>query len=272
MTDTTSLRYLHRPDHILVLPNAWDPASAAVFEKLGAEAIATTSAGFAWANGFSDGEILPRRILLDGVAAIARVTKIPLTVDVEEGYSDDPAEVADLVESILGATRARGINIEDGDRPPVLLENKIRAIRQAAERSGTELFINARVDVYLKDLSDAKHALEATLERTAGYEAAGCDGIFVPGVFEANEIAAIVKSTTLPVNVLAWPKLPALDELRKLGVRRLSAGSTIALRAYDFARTLAADYLERGSAAVQFGSNTLSYGELNGWMRTSGRE
>ncbi|HKW45496.1 MAG TPA: isocitrate lyase/phosphoenolpyruvate mutase family protein [Candidatus Eremiobacteraceae bacterium] len=267
MATSTSLRYLHRRDHILVLPNAWDPASAAVFETLGAEAIATTSAGFAWANGCSDGEILPRRMLLDGVAAIARVTKIPLTVDVEGGYSDDPVEVADLIRSLLGATRADGINIEDGDDAPALLENKIRAIRQTAEQCGADLFINARVDVYLKDLVDREHALEATLERAARYEVAGCDGIFVPGVSDAREIAAVVRSTALPVNVLAWPGLPTLDDLRKLGVRRLSAGSAIALRAFDFARTLGADFLARGAAAIPFETSILKSADLNSWMR-----
>ena len=267
MTTSISLRELHRLDHILVLPNAWDPASAALFEALGAEAIATTSAGFAWANGFSDGEILPRDLLIDGVAAIARVTRIPLTVDVEGGYSDDPAEVAGLIRSLLGATRTAGINIEDGDDPPALLEDKIRTIRQTAEQCGADLFINARVDVFLKDLVGREQALEATLERTARYEAAGCDGIFVPGVSDAHEIAAIVRSTTLPVNVLAWPDLPALDDLRKLGVRRLSAGSAIALRAYDFARTLGADFLARGTAAIPFETNILKSADLNGWMR-----
>lgn len=117
MNESSSLRHLHRPDHILILPNAWDAASARLFENAGAEAIATTSAGFAWANGYRDGYHLPTRVLLDGVAAIARVTKIPLTVDLEGGYSEDPAEVADLVRSLLGAARVDGINIEDGDAP-----------------------------------------------------------------------------------------------------------------------------------------------------------
>src|ERR1700682_430214 len=100
MNDVPSFRHLHRKDHVLVLPNAWDAATARLCEKAGAEAIATTSAGFAWANGYADGHHLPKRILLDGIAAIARLAKIPVTVDLEGGYSDDPGEVAELVRSV----------------------------------------------------------------------------------------------------------------------------------------------------------------------------
>src|ERR1700687_2381872 len=152
MKATSSLRHLHRLQHLLVLPNAWDAASAALFEESGAEAIATTSAGLAWANGYSDGRILPRRVLLDGVASIARVTKIPLSVDCEGGYSEDPAQAADLIRALIGAARVDGINIEDGLEPPELLERKIRAIRRVAEDAGSDLFINARIDVYLLEL------------------------------------------------------------------------------------------------------------------------
>lgn len=272
MNDETSMRHLHRLGHVLVLPNAWDSASARIFERMGAEAIATTSAGFAWANGYGDGHQLPERVLLDGVAAISRVTTVPLSVDLEGGYSDDPDEVARLVRSLLDATRMRGINIEDGDAPPELLEKKIRAIRRVAENASAELFINARTDVYLQRLVAASDALKETIERTKRYQAAGCDGIFVPGISDAAEIAAVVNSTDLPVNVLARPALPALDGLRKIGVRRLSAGSTIAVRMYDAAKRLASTFLTQGSTADLFPAESVTYSDLNGWMTALTRE
>jgi len=272
MKETRLFRHLHRPDHLLVLPNAWDAASAAMFEALGAEAIATTSAGFAWANGFSDGSIVPRRVLLDGVASIARVTKIPLTVDCEGGYANDPAQVADLIGSLIGAARVDGINIEDGREPPELLERKIRAIRRAAGDAGSDLFINARIDVYLHDLVAAEHALKETLDRAARYEAAGCDGIFVPLLSVPSAIEKIVRATELPVNVLASPTLPAPHELRKLGVRRLSVGSAIALRAYGAARDLAVEILKGESIAALYASMSVDHSGMNDLMRSRERE
>jgi 2-methylisocitrate lyase-like PEP mutase family enzyme len=272
MSATSSLRQLHRPDHLLVLPNAWDAASAVMFEELGAEAIATTSAGLAWAGGHSDGSMLPRHVLIDGVKAIARVTKIPLTVDCEGGYSENPAQAADLIGSLIEAARVDGINIEDGREPPEALERKIRAIRRAAEDASADLFINARVDVYLLDLVAEENALQETLERAARYEASGCDGIFVPGLADPIAIGKIVHATGLPVNVLASPDLPALDELQKIGVRRVSVGSSIALRSYNTARQLATSILKNGSIADLYASPSISYAEMNDLMRSRERE
>jgi 2-methylisocitrate lyase-like PEP mutase family enzyme len=266
------LRQLHRPQHLLVLPNAWDAASAALFEELGAEAIATTSAGLAWANGYSDGSNLPRRVLLEGVASIARVTKLPLTIDCEGGYSEDPAQVADLIRALIDAVRVDGINIEDGLEPPELLVRKIHAIRRAAEDAGSDVFINARADVYLLELVAPERALRETLERAARYEAAGCDGIFVPGLSDPIAIAKIVQATELPVNVLASPNLPPLDELRRIGVRRLSVGSAIALRSYATARQLATSILKGETIADLYASKSMGYAELNDLMRSRERE
>jgi 2-methylisocitrate lyase-like PEP mutase family enzyme len=272
MNATSSLRQLHRPDHVLVLPNAWDAASAVIFEESGAEAIATTSAGLAWANGYSDGRILPRRVLFDSVAAIARVTTIPLTVDCEGGYAEDPGQVAELIRALVGAARVDGINIEDGQEPPKVLAQKIEAIRRVADAAGSGLFINARIDVYLLELVAAERALEETLERATRYEAAGCDGIFVPGLSDPSAIGKIVNATELPVNVLASPALPAFDTLRTIGVRRLSLGSGIALRAYGTARRLAAAILNDGSLADVYASESITYSEMNGLMRARERE
>jgi len=272
MINDVSLRDLHRPDHVLLLPNAWDAATALLFETAGAEAIATTSAGFAWANGYADGRLLPRRVLFDGIAAIARVTSIPITVDLEGGYSDDPAKVAELVGSLLVATRVNGINIEDGTMPPDVLEKKIRSIRRAANECGSDLFINARTDVYLEDLVAPENALSETLERAARYRAAGCDGFFVPGLTDVPAIKQIVDATDVPVNVMVSSELPDLHELRAIGVRRVSAGAAIALRAYDTAQKAAASFLTLGPRAEFVSTTSLRFAEVNALMASRSRE
>ncbi|MEO7886490.1 MAG: isocitrate lyase/phosphoenolpyruvate mutase family protein, partial [Polaromonas sp.] len=141
---------LHQAPHgVLLLPNAWDAASVKIFEASGAKAVATSSASLAWACGYADGGALPPDELLDAVARITRVLKVPLTVDMEDGYSQDPAEVGRLAAELVDVC-AVGINLEDGSDAPALLADKIRAIRSALK--GKPLFINARTDVYLRKL------------------------------------------------------------------------------------------------------------------------
>src|ERR1700692_1224899 len=134
-------RNLHQEPALLLLPNAWDAITARLIESLGAKAIATTSAGLAWSRGYPDGNALPDDQLIAATRDIARVIRVPLTVDIEAGYSDDPRTVARLVARILDIG-AVGINIEDGAASPDLLCKKIAAVRDVAMRSGVDLFIN----------------------------------------------------------------------------------------------------------------------------------
>src|ERR1700704_6256515 len=145
-------RSLHQGPALLLLPNAWDAVTARLIESLGAKAIATTSAGLAWSRGYPDGNALPDDQLIAATRDIARVIRVPLTVDIEAGYSDDPAAVARLVARVL-ALGAVGINIEDGAGSPDLLSKKIVAIRDHIAHSGDDLFINARTDVYLRGVA-----------------------------------------------------------------------------------------------------------------------
>src|ERR1700691_5565094 len=138
---------LHRGPGLLLLPNAWDAVSARLIESLGVQAIATTSAGLAWSRGYPDGNALPEEQLIAAIRDIARVIRVPLTVDIEAGYSDDPVAVARLVARVL-AVGVVGINIEDGERSPDLLCKKIATIRDQAH-SGADVFINARTVVFL---------------------------------------------------------------------------------------------------------------------------
>ena len=259
--DETFHRLHREAKPLLILPNAWDAGSARLMESLGAPAIATTSAGVAWAHGWPDGDKLPLELQLETLRNIVRVVKLPVTVDFEGGFSDDPATVGQSVRRVLDGG-AVGINIEDGRSPPELLARKIAAIREAAEATGVELYINARADVYLAGLAPEGQRVAETLRRAKLYRDAGASGLFVPGLAKAEEIRAVTSGIDLPVNLLAWPKLAPAAELAALGVRRLSAGSGICGATWGRARDLAKGWLADGrSEALREGA--MSHGEIN---------
>jgi 2-methylisocitrate lyase-like PEP mutase family enzyme len=258
---------LHRGPELLLLPNAWDAVSARLIESLGAKAIATTSAGLAWSCGYPDGNALPEEELIAATHAIARVIRVPLTVDIEGGYSDDPGVAARLVVR-LSALGVVGINIEDGTGSPDLLCEKIAAIRNQLEHSGGDMFVNARTDTFLNG-AVGKAAMDETLRRASRYRAAGCDGLFVPGLATADAIAAIVAAVDpMPLNVMAVPTLPSMELLQRSGVRRLSAGSAIAQSAIARTRRLASAFLA-GSMSEMF-EDAAGYGEVNGLFAVQG--
>jgi 2-methylisocitrate lyase-like PEP mutase family enzyme len=255
-------RDLHAPGRLLILPNAWDAASARLIEQCGAAAIATTSAGVAWAHGYADGHGLPTDKLLLTVAEIVRVVRVPLSVDVEAGYSDEPGAVAELVRAVAEAGGV-GINLEDGAGPADLLCAKIEAAKRGAAQAGVDVFVNARTDVYLRGLVPAERALAETLARAERYRAAGCDGLFVPRIAAAQDMRAVVAATgPLPLNVLVGPGLASATELCALGVRRLSAGSMIAANAFGVARRLTTEFLADGRSDSLFGG-AVDYGTMN---------
>jgi 2-methylisocitrate lyase-like PEP mutase family enzyme len=259
-----TFRALHAGPEPLVLANCWDAGSARLIESLGARALATTSAGVAWALGYPDGDRLPIERLLATVESIRRVTRLPLSVDVEGGYDDDPVSVGQNV-AALARAGAVGINIEDGSSPPELLAAKIAEVKRAVARVGVDLFVNARADVYLRELAPAESRLRETLTRARLYVEAGADGLFVPKVTLASDIRALVAAFDLPLNVLAWPELPPLPDLKALGVRRLSAGSAIAQAVWGRTSALAKAFLANGEHAA-LSSEVVTYPELNRLM------
>ena len=240
---------LHQQDKPLILPNAWDAASARIIEDQGALAIATTSAGVAWSLGYRDGHFLPVTLLAQVAQNIARVIKIPLSIDFENGYSDDAKIVAKNVKTLLNAGVV-GINLEDGQDSPEILAAKISAIKNMAESQGSRLFINARTDVYLAGLVPAEDAANEVVKRAKLYKEAGADGIFVPVITDEGEIAQIAQNITLPLNVLAMPGLGNAGELAELGVKRISAGAWITQIAYQTTEKLAKAFLAEGDSAV----------------------
>lgn len=240
-----TFRSLHHGPALLLLPNAWDAGSARLFESLGAPAIATTSAGVAWARGYPDGHVLPVELLVATVAEIARVIRAPLSVDLEGGYSDDPATVGETVTRVIDAGGV-GINIEDGTGSPDLLCGKIEQAKQAGARLGVDVFVNARTDVYLHHLVEASQAVAEATARARRYRDAGADGIFVPGAAKPDDIAALVAAVEPPMNVLALPGVPPAAELSGLGVRRLSAGTGICQALWNQAAEFAQAFMRDG--------------------------
>lgn len=258
-------RALHAQGRLLLLANAWDAGSARLIEACGAPAIATTSAGVAWARGHADGHGLPTEKLLATVAEIARVVSVPLSVDAEGGYSDDPSQVGELARQ-LAESGAVGVNLEDGDAPPELLCEKIAAAKRGAARAGVDLFVNARTDVVLRGLVPPERAVDEIVRRAALYRAAGCDGIFAAKLVASDAVRTIAAAIApLPLNLLVMPGLPPADELRALGVRRLSAGSTLAADALGRLRSLATSFLADGRSDPLFGA-AIEYGTMNGLL------
>jgi len=203
-------------------------------------------------------------LLVETVSKIARVVKVPVTVDVEGGYSSDPSRAAATVAAVIDAGGV-GINIEDGAGDPSVLCAKIEKVKATAAGQGVELFVNARTDVYLKSLVPAERRIEETLSRAGRYRAAGADGIFVPGVIDPSEIRTIAAAAGLPLNVLARAGLPPASELASLGVRRLSAGSGIASAAFGRIASLMTGFLRTG-ASDSLIEGAMPYADVNALM------
>lgn len=246
---------------ILLLANVCDAGEARLVESLGAKAIATTSAGVAWSHGQADGHHLSVSALVTTVEEIARVIRVPLSVDMEGGYANDAAAVGENVARVIGAG-AVGINLEDGTDSPDLLCAKIEAARQAGDRLGVNLFVNARTDTYLRTTVAPERRVAETLARAERYGAAGANGIFVPGLVEAAAIREIAAGVRLPLNVLARIGLPDAAALAALGVRRLSAGSGIQEARLGRTAALAREFLRTGASAP-LADGAMAYRDLN---------
>lgn len=222
---------LHAGPDPLVLPNAWDAASARVMENAGAKAIATTSDGMAWGLGYPDGQQMTVQDLLGVCQRICRVVSVPVSVDIEQGYGRDAQETGELVEALIRCG-AVGINIEDGvlrDTQALasqdILSERIAAARSAARRHDLALFINARIDTYFAPGLDAQARFEETYKRARTYIEAGASGIFVPGLADLDQIAKLVRLLPVPLNIYAgYAGAHDSITLKKLGVRRISLG------------------------------------------------
>ncbi len=264
------LRELHHGPQILVLPNAWDAASAKVFERSGFDAVATTSAGIAASCGYPDGERISREEMLAVVGRIAASVSVPVTADLEAGYNSGPEGAAETARLAIEAG-AVGLNLEDGARggEAPLVETarqveKIRAVRRAAEAAGVPLVINARTDVYERpDKADPGRLKEAIARGNACHEA-GADCIFVIDADERETIRQLAREIHAPINILARYGSPSIAELEALGVRRVSFGSIPMRATLALVAQIAGELRQTGT--YEFARSIPTYAEVNSYF------
>ena len=225
-----NFKELHQQREVVIIGNVWDVASACIAEQAGYQAIGTSSAAIASTKGLTDGELVSFATLLSIVEDIVRHTSLPITVDIEGGYSRKPAQI---VKHIIALAEAgvKGVNIEDsvvdGERVllnPYVFSELIVDIKKALNKGNINMFINVRTDTFLLGVSDV---MMETKKRINLYEKSGADGIFVPCIERDQDISAIVTSTHLPLNVMCMPNLPSFDRLNDLGVKRISMGNFV---------------------------------------------
>ncbi|MFE0219304.1 isocitrate lyase/phosphoenolpyruvate mutase family protein, partial [Streptomyces albidoflavus] len=197
------------------------------------------------------------------LAPVTAAVTVPVTADLEDGYGADPAEVASTVTRALAAGVA-GINLEDGTLTPADFATRLTAARTAADKAGTDLFLNARIDTYLLGLGAPEHRLTETLNRAHRYVAAGAGGIFVPGVTDPATISALAAEIPVPLNVMAGPGAPSVAELGRLGVARVSLGSGVAQAACGVAGRAARELLAGGTYDAL--ADAVPYPEMQGLL------
>ncbi|MFI6503480.1 isocitrate lyase/phosphoenolpyruvate mutase family protein [Nonomuraea typhae] len=263
MTRAETFAALHRSGDPLLLPNAWDAGSAVAVADAGARAVATTSAGVAWSLGRPDGGELAADQVAAVVERIAGAVSVPVSADVEAGYSSVEETVTAVVQA--GAV---GVNLEDradgAMLEPSAQADRLAAARAAGDRLGVPVWINARTDVYLA----GSGSLDEVKQRAEAYAAAGADSIFVPGLIDLGALREL-SAGPLPVAVMAWAGAPAVAEFAAAGVVRVSLGAAIAQAAYALAARAAREMLAHGVYDVT--ADGLPYDRLNALLRAPGQ-
>ncbi|MFN2527148.1 MAG: isocitrate lyase/phosphoenolpyruvate mutase family protein [Candidatus Baltobacteraceae bacterium] len=265
MQDMQDFKKLHDKKNPLLLPNVWDAASARVIESCGFKAIATSSAGLAWSLGYADGEQLPFEELVAAIGRIVRVVNVPVSADIESGYSHDADTLLENVKAIVGAG-AVGINLEDYDLKSGSLfpiETARQRVACVKERFGDSLFVNARTDMYLHQIGRPEARLATTIDRLSAFREAGADGIFVPAVTDAPTIAALAAATDAALNILAGAATPPVDALRELGVARISLGGSLTRIIMGETRAIGQQLLRTGEFSFAANPHAISYAEAN---------
>ncbi|MEO7066568.1 MAG: isocitrate lyase/phosphoenolpyruvate mutase family protein [Rhodanobacter sp.] len=247
-----AFRKMHNRSSVLLLPNAWDAGSAALFALRGFAAIATTSGGMAWSLGYQDGEQTPLAEVLAAVARITRVLTVPLTVDFETGYGETADAVAASTQAVIGVG-AVGINLEDGLpghgplRPCADAADRVHAARRAADATGVPIVINARVDCWMQhDALSAAQRFDDAVARARAYLAAGADCIYPIGLSDIAVLAAFVKAVDAPINVAAGPTMADMATLAEIGVARVSTATRLSTLAQGVVDQAAQHILQTG--------------------------
>jgi 2-methylisocitrate lyase-like PEP mutase family enzyme len=262
------LRKLHEGPRALLLVNAWDAASARLVELAGFPAVASSSAGVAYALGYADGQQISRAEMLDMVRRIARAVEVPVTADVEAGYGATPDAAAETARAVVAAG-AVGMNLEDAGGgvegsallPLELQVDRIRAAHAAAAEVGVRIVINGRTDAFAARGIPAAERVAEAIRRANAYLAAGAGCAFVPFVSDREIIARLAREIRGPLNVLGTPLAPPVPELERLGVRRVSLGSGPARAAYGSLRRVAAELKDKGTYGA-IAEAAVSYAEM----------
>ncbi len=247
------LRDLHRGPKILVLPNAWDCVSARLFEQAGFPAIATTSGGIAAMLGYPDGQRISPREMLQIVGRIAASVSAPVTADLEAGYGQATAEVAETMRQAM-ALGVAGANLEDGRGPTQPLAeiayqtDIIKAVREVTAACDIPLVLNARVDVYLHGVGNDTDSFNQAVERAIAYRDAGADCVFPIGLKDRETIARFVREVACPVNIMAGHGAPGISELESIGVRRVTFGSGMMRALLPFVQRMAKELRASGQS------------------------
>jgi 2-methylisocitrate lyase-like PEP mutase family enzyme len=238
---------LHEGERPLLLPNPWDQGSAKLLASLGFEALATTSSGSAATLGQLDGS-LTREVAIASAATIVAATDLPVSADLENGFADDPAGVAETMRLALEAGLA-GASIEDYNRKDGSIYDigvageRVAAAAKVARSGSVRLVLTARSENHLHGVTD----LADTIARLQAYQEAGADVLYAPGLSSLEDIRRVVSSVDLPVNVLAWPDAPSVDELAAVGVRRISVGGAFAFNALGSVVEAARELIDEGT-------------------------
>jgi 2-methylisocitrate lyase-like PEP mutase family enzyme len=259
---------LHGGPRILVLPNAWDVASARIFEEAGFPAIATSSAGVAFSLGYPDGEEIPRDEMLTAVRRMGEAVEVPVTADMEAGFGSTPEEVAETARAVMDAG-AVGMNLEDGvvGKADSLVDlnrqlEMIRAVLEAAKARGLPFVLNARTDIFLHAIGPAESRAARTIERLNAYHSAGAQSLFAPGVKDKETIAQLARGVAGPLNILATVGTPPAAELQQLGVARVSLGSGPIRATLTFLSRIARQLREEGAFTLMT-EGTIPYADVN---------
>ena len=267
-----AFRALHHSADPLLLVNVWDIASACIVEQAGFPALATTSAGIAFAEGYPDGEQIHPDHMFARVAQIAQAVSVPVTADVEAGYGQTPEGAFRTAQSVISGG-AVGMNFEDATGDPErpladlsLQVERIRAIREAAAKFDVALVLNARTDVYLLQVGEASGRYDETVRRLSALRDAGADCVFAPGARDAETIGRLVRDLHCPLNILAVPGGPSVSELAALGVKRISLGSGPMRAAMGALRRLAEEVKTTGTWSAMEGAP--SHAEMNELMKS----
>jgi 2-methylisocitrate lyase-like PEP mutase family enzyme len=247
-----AFRRLHRGPPLLLMANAWDAVTARLFEAEGFAAVATTSGGVSWALGYPDGEAAPWDEVVGQTARIARAVAVPVTADIEAGFGDTPEAVGRSIGDIIRAGVV-GVNLEDGLRSGSPLIRtiddavaRIRAAREAARAAGVPIVINARTDVYIKNIGDEQSRFDEAVARGRAYLAAGADCFYPITLRDTATIGRLVQALRAPININVRAGYPSVAELEALGVARVTTATQLTLVALDATRRVAREIKQTG--------------------------